>query len=104
MLNVQKLNARRQDEGEDALKRTTYIPSKLFTITDLTNQQVVDNRVKMDLVQSTMLPPLQGVEHLNTLLRQIYEHNTLEELLNRWDHACIIYVTIKNNLQQLMLM
>lgn len=77
MLEVQKSNARRWDE-EDASEQPVYIPPELCTIAGLTNQQV-DNRVKINSVQSIQLTPLQRVDHLNIFLRQIQEHNTAKE-------------------------
>jgi aubergine-like protein len=83
MLKVVPNNQRRREEET----RVTLLVPELCNIAGLTETQRTDNRLKMDLIRASQIPPNVRVQHMKEFLQKFHGNEEVREQLQNWGYA-----------------
>ena len=81
LLNVVPSNRRRRGDDEPEGRELRLVP-ETCNIAGLTDAQRNDNRLKMDLIRASQIPPQQRVEQLRKFLRDFHDNAEVRNRLN----------------------
>lgn len=86
MLLAKENRAKRYDGTGDE-DGSVYLVPELCNIAGLTEDQRNDNRVKMDLIRSSQINPMDRVKHARAFLKRLADNSFVAQKLSSWGYS-----------------
>lgn len=86
LLLVVPNNARKREANEEA-QNIIYLIPELCNIAGLTEPQRNDNRLKMDLIKASQLPPQERVNTMKAFMEKLNNSSHVQTMLEQWNYS-----------------